>query len=111
MTWDFDVLFENLVSRLTAKTSKGRYMMDNAYAYDEEINILSIVNSAEKPASNLKGGSGSFEYTYDDLYRITNVLGLSAEATTEHRYSMEDGLQHCFQHPTENAASRKKSLR
>jgi RHS repeat-associated protein len=66
-------------------------MMDNAYAYDEEINILSIVNSAEKPASNLKGGSGSFEYTYDDLYRITNVTGTFGGSNHEHRYSLEMG--------------------
>jgi RHS repeat-associated protein len=89
MTWEFDRLFSNLVGRLTATTSNGRYMMDNAYAYDEEINILGIVNSAEKPPSNLMGGSGSYVYKYDDMYRLINVTGTFGGSSHEHRYSMD----------------------
>jgi len=89
MTWDFDILFSDLLSRLTATTSTGRYMMDNAYEYDNENNILGIVNSAVKPPSNMMGGSASYQFTYDDLYRVTHATGYFGGSNHEHRYSLD----------------------
>jgi RHS repeat-associated protein len=49
--------------------------MNNSYSYDKEINILNIVNNAPIPTNNLMGGSSNYQYSYDDLYRVTNAIG------------------------------------
>ena len=63
------------LSSMTATTAAGRAMMDNQYGYDQVNNILSLKNNAEVPASNLMGGSSSYSYEYDDLYRLTQAEG------------------------------------
>lgn len=60
---------------MTAETSAGRAFMDNAYTYDKVNNILNLENKAEVPSSNLMGGSSSYSYEYDDLYRLTAANG------------------------------------
>lgn len=75
------------MNKLTAKTAAGRLMMDNLYAYDKESNILSIVNNAPVPPSNLMGGKSDYHYTYDDLYRLTNATGNYTGSNHQHRYT------------------------
>ncbi len=77
------------LSGLTAKTAPGRFMMDNSYAYDKVSNILSIVNNAPKPPSNLMGGSVSYQNTYDDLYRLTHTDGIFSGSNHQFRFSLD----------------------
>jgi YD repeat-containing protein len=77
------------LSGLTAKTAPGRFMMDNSYAYDKVNNVLSIVNNAPKPPSNLMGGSASYQNTYDDLYRLTHTNGLFSGSNHQFRFSLD----------------------
>ena len=63
------------LAKMTAKTSASRFMMDNTYTWDNENEILNIVNAAPVPPSNLMGGKSNYLYTYDDLYRLTNAGG------------------------------------
>ena len=60
---------------MTAETASGRAFMDNSYQYDAVNNILNLENKAEVPSSNLMGGSSSYTYEYDDLYRLTAANG------------------------------------
>ena len=76
------------LNRLTAKTSAGRLMMDNTYAYDSENNILNLVNNAPVPSSNLMGGKSSYQYTYDDLYRVTDASGSFTGSTHTNRFTL-----------------------
>ena len=50
-------------------------MMDNTYTWDNENEILNIMNAAPVPNNNLMGGSAAYNYTYDDLYRLTSANG------------------------------------
>jgi RHS repeat-associated protein len=77
------------LSRLTAKTAPGRFMMDNSYAYDKVSNILRIVNNAPKPPSNLMGGGTSYQNTYDDLYRLTHTDGIFSGSNQQFRFSLD----------------------
>ena len=77
------------LSSMTATTAAGRAMMDNQYGYDQVNNILSLKNNAEVPASNLMGGSSSYSYEYDDLYRLTQAEGKFTGSNHTHRYSLE----------------------
>lgn len=76
------------LQNLTAKTAANRLMMDNTYSYDNEDNILKIVNNAPVPSSNLMGGRSDYQYTYDDLYRLTNAVGKYNGSNHEHRYNL-----------------------
>lgn len=77
------------LSTLVAKTAKNRDMMDNAYAYDGLSNILRVTNNASRPASNLMGGGSDYQYTYDDLYRLTRAEGDHQGSNLEHRYTLD----------------------
>lgn len=82
--------------KLTAKTSAGRVFMDNHYDYDDVDNIVRITNDAPVPPSNLMGGKSDYQYTYDDLYRLTNVAGKFLGSSHEHRYSFEMKYDNLF---------------
>src|SRR5581483_6753810 len=69
-------------------TGKGRRMMDNDYTYDKMDNVLSIVNNAPVPASNLMGGAAQYSFSYDDLYRLTGATGYFKGPNEQERYSM-----------------------
>ncbi len=75
------------MKKLMAETAANRRMMDNEYSYDGEHNILRLVNSAPIPPSNLMGGASDYQYTYDDLYRLTNTNGKFYGSDHEHRYT------------------------
>lgn len=87
MTYAFEPDRRRL-QKMTAKTAAGRLMMDNSYTYDKENNILSIVNNAPVPPSNLMGGKSDYHYTYDDLYRLTNATGIYTGSSHQHRYTV-----------------------
>ena len=76
------------LQNMTARTAANRLMMDNNYTYDKEINILNIVNNAPVPTANLMGGKSNYQFTYDDLYRLTRATGKFSGSTHEHRYTV-----------------------
>jgi RHS repeat-associated protein len=53
--------------------TKERPLMDLTYSYDEENNITGISNSAF--AVNGLGGNYSYNYEYDNMYRLVNAGG------------------------------------
>ncbi len=73
---------------MVAETATDRKMMDNIYTYDRVNNILRLQNKAEIPASNLMGGQTDYQYTYDDLYRLTSATGSHLGSNHENRYSL-----------------------
>jgi RHS repeat-associated protein len=85
MTYTFGAQRREL-AKMTAKTSASRFMMDNTYTWDNENEILNIVNAAPVPPSNMMGGPSSYKFTYDDLYRITNSSGLFSTSTHQDRF-------------------------
>ena len=74
---------------MIAETAEDRKMMDNVYTYDNVNNILQLQNNADVPTGNLMGGPAVYDYTYDDLYRLTNATGNHVGNTYENRYSLE----------------------
>ncbi|WP_431216257.1 RHS repeat-associated core domain-containing protein [Puia sp. P3] len=76
------------LQNLVVTTGNGRRIMDNDYAYDKVDNILSLTNNAPVPSSSLMGGSSQYNYTYDDLYRLTNATGSFKGPHEQDRYSM-----------------------
>jgi len=77
---------------MTAETAAGRAFMDNDYQYDAVNNILSLENKAEVPSSNLMGGSSSYTYEYDDLYRLTSAQGEHTGSNSKDQYTL--GMQY-----------------
>ncbi|MCX2739501.1 SpvB/TcaC N-terminal domain-containing protein [Pontibacter anaerobius] len=77
------------LQNMVARTAKGRAMMDNVYGYDKVNNILSLKNNAPVPGSSLMGGSSSYSYTYDELYRLTEAIGSFKGSNEEHRYTLQ----------------------
>ncbi len=73
---------------MVAETATDRKMMDNVYTYDKVNNILRLQNNAEIPTSNLMGGQTDYNYTYDDLYRLTNATGSHLGSNHENKYSL-----------------------
>lgn len=85
-TYSFETARRRLQG-MTARTAATRLIMDNTYTYDREDNILGIANNAPVPPSNLMGGRSSYQYTYDDLYRLTGAGGTFGGSNHEQRYS------------------------
>lgn len=73
---------------MVAETATNRKIMDNVYTYDKVNNILRLQNNAEIPASNLMGGQTDYNYTYDDLYQLTNATGSHKGSNHENKYSL-----------------------
>lgn len=59
---------------LTARTSSGESLFENAYSYDKVGNVLSILNSST-PTSNQIGGSYFHNFGYDQLNRLIAADG------------------------------------
>jgi RHS repeat-associated protein len=74
--------------QVTMSNGNGRRIMDNTYAYDKVDNILSLTNNAPVPSSNLMGGSATYIYGYDDLYRLTTAAGSFKGPKEQDRYSL-----------------------
>ncbi len=70
-----DYTYDGYRQRLSQlKTTSGtKQFMDLHYSYDKENNILGIENIAA--AVNGLGGVYKNEYSYDDMYRLTNANG------------------------------------
>lgn len=88
MTYTYEPSRRRL-QRLTAKTAANRLIMDNVFTFDNEDNILRIVNNAPVPPSNLMGGQFDYQYSYDDLYRLTNTIGNFRNVTHENKYTLD----------------------
>jgi hypothetical protein len=73
---------------MSAQTSAKRVFMDNVYTNDKVNNILSLKNNAPIPSANLMGGSSEYNYSYDDLYRLTSAEGFHQGANDEHSYTL-----------------------
>ncbi len=74
------------VNSMTGPSS--RLIMDNNYQYDFVGNILSVNNNAPVVPFKL-GGTSSFNYTYDNLYRLTNATGTHSGFNNEQSYTLE----------------------
>lgn len=60
------------LSKLTAKTSSGKSMMENDYQYDAMNNLLSLDS---RNGGQSIGGTIKHQYQYDELYRVANAAG------------------------------------
>ncbi len=76
------------LQNMIAETATDRKMMDNHYTYDKVNNILKLENKAEIPTSNLMGSKTEYNYSYDDLYRLTNATGSNLGSNHENKYSL-----------------------
>jgi RHS repeat-associated protein len=76
------------LKNMTAQTSAKRLFMDNVYTYDKVNNILNLTNNAPVPTPNLMGGSSEYNYSYDDLYRLTTASGTFKGANDDHAYTL-----------------------
>nr|WP_321232910.1 SpvB/TcaC N-terminal domain-containing protein [uncultured Psychroserpens sp.] len=72
-----------------SETAEDRKFMDYVYTYDNVDNILRLQNNAEIPSSNLMGGQTDYNYSYDDLYRLTNATGSHLGSNHENRYTLD----------------------
>jgi RHS repeat-associated protein len=88
MTYTFGAQRRELAN-MSAKTSASRFMMDNTYTWDNEDEILGVVNAAPVPPSNLMGGKSDYQYTYDDMYRLTGASGSFTGSSSENRFTLD----------------------
>jgi RHS repeat-associated protein len=86
-TFTFDPLRRRL-ENLLVTNGNGRRIMDNVYSYDKLSNILNLKNNAPVPSSNLMGGASEYNYTYDDLYRLTNATGYYKGPNEQDRFNL-----------------------
>ena len=95
---------------LNAKTAAGRVIMDDVYTFDKEDNILRIMNNAPVPPSNLMGGKSDYQYSYDDLYRLTNTAGDFRNINQQNRYTLGMGYNSVFSILNKNQVHQFKGL-
>lgn len=76
------------LQNMLVTAGNGRRIMDNVYSYDKVDNILSLVNNAPVPGSNLMGGSSEYNYGYDDLYRLTTADGHYKSLNEQDRFNL-----------------------
>ena len=77
------------LATLNSDKTGGRNFMALSYGYDEVGNVLSMANGTPVPTDDLKGGPTSYNYTYDDLYRLTDATGNYKEgAGHTHEYTL-----------------------
>jgi RHS repeat-associated protein len=88
MTYTYEPTRRRL-SNMKATTATSRLMMDNSYGYDKMSNILQLKNNAPVPSSNLMGGPSEYNYTYDDLYQLTEAKGFHKGSNQQHRYGLK----------------------
>jgi RHS repeat-associated protein len=76
------------LKQLIAETGANRKMLNAAFTYDNENNITDIINTADEPPPQLMGGSATYHFSYDDLYRLTKANGSFKGSNHEHRYEL-----------------------
>jgi len=86
-TYNYEVDRRRLKT-MTAQTAAKRSFMDNVYTYDKVNNILNLKNNAPVPATNLMGGLSEYNYSYDDLYRLTSASGSYKGANDDEVYNL-----------------------
>ncbi len=69
----YDPLTRRLAS-LTTTTPLGRTLQNISYSYDRVGNVKAMVNALGEPVRD-QSGTVSFQYGYDDLYRLTSAYG------------------------------------
>jgi RHS repeat-associated protein len=72
-----DYTYEPLARRLSTlqtATPAGRVLQNISYGYDRVGNILTMTNGIGDPVGD-RSGSVSYQYRYDDLYRLTWATG------------------------------------
>ena len=77
--YDYDIL--QRLEHLTSYTSGGEPMQDIYYTFDGVNNITQIVNGAGTLLNGL-GGNYESNYTYDNLYRLTDAEGFWDNGTS-----------------------------
>ena len=97
------------LQKMTAKTAANRMMLDNVYTYDKTENVTSIINNAPVPPANLMGGASTYQYTYDDLYRLTNASGSFRGSSHEHRFSLAMTYNNIYGILSKNQVHERKS--
>jgi RHS repeat-associated protein len=82
----YEPLTRRLAS-LTTTTPLGRTLQAITYAYDRVGNVKTMVNGLGEPVGD-QSGTVSFQYGYDDLYRLTSASGQAkSRAHTIDRYT------------------------
>jgi len=84
------------LKNITAKTAGNRMIMNNVFTFDNEDNILRIVNNVPLPNSNLMGGKSDYQYSYDDLYRLIATAGDYMDTTHQNRYTLNMSYNTAF---------------
>ena len=105
-TYAFDSLRRRLV-QMTATDSGGQSILNNAYTYDAESNVLGATNNVQSHAGQL-GGYTQQTYQYDNLYRLDSASGQykGANATTTYGVSLGyDNLYNIVQKSMHGAAN------
>ena len=72
-TYAYDSLRRRLV-QMQALSPAGGAILNNAYTYDAESNVLSSINNVQSQ-SGQPGGYSSQSYLYDNLYRLDSASG------------------------------------
>lgn len=77
------------LSNLQTQTPSGRILQNIGYGYDRVGNIVTMVNGIGYPIDD-RSGTTSFQYRYDDLYRLTWASGeAKARAQTIDRFTAQ----------------------
>ena len=77
------------LARLQTSTPSGRVLQNISYGYDRVGNILTMTNGIGDPVGD-RSGTVSFQYRYDDLYRLTWATGeAKARAHTIDRFTTQ----------------------
>lgn len=81
--FNFDPATLRLARQIT--TAPTRKIQDLNYTYDGVGNVLSLVNNADGPVSNLLGGPSKQTYTYDSYDRVLSAKGVLPVAPNKER--------------------------
>ncbi len=71
--YSYDIL--NRLSRLKLYDAANNYLQNITYSYDAVGNIDAIQNTADRISGSNLGGTYTYTYKYDDLYRLTTAIG------------------------------------
>ncbi len=90
-------------------TNTPRTFMNNKYQYDKVSNVLNVTNSAAG-VTNKMGGVMAHNYTYDNLYQLTNANGVYTGAdqkTANYNLEMKYDDLHNIVSKTQNVVQNK----
>jgi RHS repeat-associated protein len=76
------------LSHLDTRNLAGRTFIDNDYAYNLVNNISGITNKAPVPSHLQLGGSSRYEFTYDNLYRLSGAKGVWTGANRRDTFAL-----------------------